>query len=108
MFYTAYSVSLIQKSADTPPKTQFLPLASIHEDKFRITYENGDYEELDHHESYKRAKAWMRTNLGCKFDGDVNPATGNRVRDVYSDSPCNAMMFYERHPFQHPNLNGQQ
>lgn len=108
MFYTAYSLSLVQKSVDSPAKLQMTALACIHEDKFRITYENGDYEELDQHEAYKRAKAWMRTNLGCKFDGDMNPATGNRVRDVYSDTPCNAALFYERNPFSHPHLNGQQ
>ena len=106
MFYTVYSQSVIQKNPDSPAKVVNSPLASIHEDKFRITYENGDYEELDNHETYKRAKQWFRINLGCKFEGDVNPATGNRVRDVQSESPCNSVMLLERIPFQH--TNGQQ
>lgn len=103
MFYTVYSQSVVQKDPNSNPKVVTTALACIHEDKFRITYENGDYEELDLNEGYKRAKSWFRTNLGCKFDGDINPATGNRVRDILSDTPCNSVMFYERTPFSLPH-----
>lgn len=99
MFYTVYNVTLEQGPNDNGPRSKYAPLASIHVDKFRITYENGDYEELDDTTAFRKAKAWFRTNLGCKFEGDVNPATGNRVRDVYSESPCNSILIYEKVPF---------
>lgn len=100
MFYSVYTVTLESSSPNIPPKLKYSPLAVIHEDKFRITYENGDYEELDHNTAYRKAKAWFRINLGCKFEGDINPATGNRVRDVYSEAPCNSVMIYERTAFE--------
>lgn len=99
MFYTIYSQTVVQSNPDSPAKVVNTPVAAIHEDKFRITYENGDYEELDQHETISRARNWFRANLGCKFEGDVNPATGNRVHGVMSDTPCNSIMLYEKIPF---------
>lgn len=98
MFVSVYQISLI--NLDSGEKVEMKPLASFNIDKFKVSYASGDYEELPDHEIVKKAKQFFRTHFGCKFEGDLNPATGNAVYDVFHDlAPCTHLLVLEKQAF---------
>lgn len=97
-YFSVYDVAYISL-ADGTAYTRYTPKACFHVDKFKVTYESGDYEELPDILAHMKAKDFCRLHLGCKFEGDLNPATENRVGSPQSESPCTQVIRFENHPF---------
>ena len=98
MFVSVYQLNLTIK--DSGRTVAISPLACFSIEKFKISYASGDYEELPDIEIVRKAKQFFRSHLGCKFEGDLNPATGNTVYDVHSDTaPCTHLLVLEREAF---------
>lgn len=98
-FFSVYDVSWHRKD-DEPGYIVYQPKACFNAEKFTITYKDHDYDEITIAEAYEHAREFCRINLGCKFEGDINPATGNRVHRCDStEAPCTQIIRLEHSPF---------
>ncbi len=79
---------------------EFFPKACFSIEKFSVSYESGDYEELSDIECVRRAREFARKHLGCKFYGDSNPATGSTLGHCWSTAPCTHYSYTEMKPFE--------
>lgn len=98
-YFSAYEVVWVRPENESP-FYHYTPKACVNSDKFFVSYEDGDYEELPMAMALNRAKDFFRSQFGCKFEGDINPATGNRVYAADSqDAPCTHICRLENTPF---------
>lgn len=99
-FFSVYHVSWHRLDDSNNGTTVYTPVVCVNVEKFTVTYENHDYDEISIPKACIKAKDFFRVNFGCKFEGDVNQATGNRVyRHDDPSAPCTHVLRIETTPF---------